>query len=110
MSIPPVAAAKTDRDKQLHFGMMHLRYRVLLEKGLEMMKRTLALAEKTADTSAWMKRTEDAKADMERAIEDEKAQIAALPFKEEDLKKALDILQENADKKAAAKSNAKATK
>ena len=56
---------------------MHVRYRVLLEKGVEMMSRTLALADKTADTSAWVKRTQDAKAEMERALDDEKAQIAA---------------------------------
>jgi tetratricopeptide (TPR) repeat protein len=93
MEIPPVAKAKTERDKQLHFGMMHVRYRVLLEKGVEMMHRTLDLATRTADTSAWVKRTEDAKAEMERAIEDEKAQIAALPFNEDELRRALDILE-----------------
>ena len=93
MEIPPVAKAKTERDRQLHFGMMHVRYRVLLEKGLEMMRRTLALADKTADTSAWVKRTEEAKAEMERAIEDEKAQIASLPFSEEELRRALEILE-----------------
>jgi len=93
MEIPPVAKAKTERDKQLHFGMMHVRYRVLLEKGVEMMRRTLALADKTADTSAWVRRTEEAKGEMERAIEDEKAQIASLPFSEEELRKALDILE-----------------
>ena len=93
MEIPPVAKANTERDKQLHFGMMHVRYRVLLEKGLEMMRRTLALAEKTADTSAWIKRAEEARDEIERAIEDEKAQIAALPFTEEELRKALEILE-----------------
>jgi tetratricopeptide (TPR) repeat protein len=100
MEIPPSVKAKTERDRQLHFGIMHLRYRVLLEKGVEMMNRTLALAEKTADTSAWLKRTETAKAEMERAIVDEKVQIASLPFKEEDLQRALEIMQEKATGKA----------
>ncbi len=103
MAIPPVAKAKSERDKQLYFGMMHLRYRVLLEKGVEMMRRTLALADKTSDTSAWVKRTEEAKTEMERAIEDEKAQIAALPFKEEELRKALDILEAKMTGKAPPK-------
>jgi tetratricopeptide (TPR) repeat protein len=93
MEIPPVARAKSERDKQLYFGMMHLRYRVLLEKGVEMMGRTLALADKTADTSAWVTRTREAKGEMERAIEDEKVQIAALPFNEEELRRALEILE-----------------
>jgi hypothetical protein len=104
MSIPPVAAAKTERDKQLHFGMMHVRYRVLLEKGIEMMQRTLALAEKTGDTSSWVKRTQDAKQEMLLALEDEKAQIARLPFTEEELQKALDILKAKMLKEAAAAS------
>jgi tetratricopeptide (TPR) repeat protein len=93
MSIPPVAAAKTERQKQLHFGMMHVRYRVLLEKGIEMMRRTLALAEKTGDTSSWVKRAEAAKAEMELAVAEEKTQIAALPFTEEELQAALDLLE-----------------
>ncbi len=93
MAIPPVAAAKTERQKQLHYGMMHVRYRVLLEKGVEMMRRTLDLAAKTGDTSAWVKRAEDAKREMDLAVEDEKAQIARLPFSEEELQKALDLLE-----------------
>ena len=103
MEIPPVAKAKSERDKQLHFGMMHVRYRVLLEKGVEMMRRTLALADKTADTSAWVKRTEDAKAEMERAIEDEKVQIASLPFTEDELRRALEILEAKVTGRALAK-------
>ncbi len=96
MQIPPSVKAKTEEDRQLHFGMMHLRYRVLLEKAVEMMNRTLALATRTSDTSPWLKRTEEAKVEMEKALEDEKAKVAALPFKEEELKKALDILEEKA--------------
>jgi hypothetical protein len=96
MAIPPSAKAKTQSDRQLHFGIMHLRYRVLLEKGVEMMNRTLALAEKTADTSAWLKRTEDAKGEMERALVDEKAQLAALPFTEELLQRTLELMEQKA--------------
>jgi hypothetical protein len=96
MEIPPVAAAKTEHQKQLHYGMMHVRYRVLLEKGLEMMNRTLALSEKTGDTSAWVARARDAKREMELALDEEKAQIAKLPFTEDELQRALDILQRKA--------------
>jgi hypothetical protein len=93
MEIPPSAKARTDRDRQLHFGMMHLRYRVLLEKGVEMMRRTLALAGKTGDSSAWVKRAEDAKREMDLALDEERVQIARLPFSEAELQKALDILE-----------------
>ena len=58
MLIPPTEKAKTEHDKQLFYGIMHVRYRVLLEKGMEMMKRTLALGEKTGVGAAWMKRAE----------------------------------------------------
>jgi tetratricopeptide (TPR) repeat protein len=104
MAIPPVAAAKTDRQKQLHYGMMHVRYRVLLEKGVEMMHRTLDLAAKTGDTSAWVKRAQAAKLEMDLALEDEKAQIARLPFTEEELQKALDILEKKMTGTVAPKS------
>jgi tetratricopeptide (TPR) repeat protein len=104
MAIPPVAAAKTERQKQLHYGMMHVRYRVLLEKGVEMMHRTLDLAAKTGDTSAWVKRAEAAKREMDLALEDEKAQIARLPFTEEELQRALDILEKKMTGTVAPKS------
>ncbi|HEY2516887.1 MAG TPA: tetratricopeptide repeat protein [Polyangiaceae bacterium] len=102
MRIPPVQDAKTERQKQLHFGMMHLRYRVLLEKGTDMMDRTLALAEKTGDDSAWVRRAEDAKRAMGQALDEEKAQIAKLPFTEEELEKALEILKKKVTKSPAA--------
>jgi tetratricopeptide (TPR) repeat protein len=54
MLIPPTDKAKTEHDKQLFYGIMHVRYRVLLEKGQEMMKRTLALGERTGVGAAWM--------------------------------------------------------
>jgi tetratricopeptide (TPR) repeat protein len=77
MLIPPTDKAKTESDKQLFYGIMHVRYRVLLEKGIEMMKRTLALGERTGIGSAWMKRAETLKVEMEKALEDEKAVIAS---------------------------------
>lgn len=96
MKLPPPPKAKTEKDRQLFFGIMHVRYRVLLEKGLEMMKRTLALAEKTGDDSAWITRAARAREDMERALEDEKAQIAQLPFTEPEIEQALARMKKNA--------------
>ena len=97
MLIPPTEKAKTEHDKQLFYGIMHVRYRVLLEKGMEMMKRTLALGEKTGVASAWMKRAETLKAEMDTALEEEKATIARFPFTEEELTKALEIMKKKAD-------------
>jgi len=101
MQIPPTALAKSDSDKQLFFAIMHLRYRVLLEKGLEMMKRTSAFASKNPDVLPWAKRAEQAEADMEQGLSDEKAIMASFPYTEEVVQKALDILEKKALAKAA---------
>lgn len=96
MMIPPTEKAKTESDKQLFFGIMHVRYRALLEKGIEMMKRTLALGERTGVASGWMKRAEAAKAEMDRALEEEKLTIKKFPFTEETLEKTLEIMKKKA--------------
>ncbi len=97
MLIPPTSQAKTEKQKQLFFAMMHLRYRVLLEKGLEMMRRTLALGQRIGDDSSWLLRARRAEADMEVALVDEKATLAKFPYGEEELRKALDVLQKKAE-------------
>ena len=102
MVIPP-QNAKTENDKQLFYGMMHVRYRVLLEKGLEMMKRTLDLATKTNDASTWTKRAESSKKEMELALDEERAQIKKNPFTEEELQAALAVLQKKTLAKIAPK-------
>ncbi len=96
MKIPPNENAKTEHDRQLFFGIMHVRYRVLLEKGYEMTKRTLALGESTGAGAAWMKRADALKAEMEKALEQEKATIATFPFTEGELQKALEIMKKKA--------------
>jgi tetratricopeptide (TPR) repeat protein len=101
VQIPPTEQAKTDKQKQLFFAMMHMRYRVLLEKGLEMMKRTSAFASKNPDVLPWAKRADAARADMEQALADEKALFATFPYTEEEVQKALSILEKKALARAA---------
>jgi hypothetical protein len=93
VSIPPPATSKTERDKQAFYAFMHVRYRVLLEKGLKELDQTIALGERTGDSSAWIQRARDTKAEMDLALEDEKAQIAKMPFTEAEVNAALDQLQ-----------------
>src|SRR5580658_578319 len=102
MAIPPTEESKTDSDKRLFFAMMHLRYRVLLEKGLEMMKRTSAFGSKNPEVLPWAAKADQARADMEQAIAEEKAIMATFPYSEETVQKALDILQKKALAKVAA--------
>jgi tetratricopeptide (TPR) repeat protein len=92
MAIPAPASAKTDKQKQLFEGAMRLRYRVLIEKGLTMMDRTLKMAERTGERSSWVSRAAEAKTDLERAFAEEKAALGKLPYSEADLQRALDDL------------------
>jgi hypothetical protein len=97
MMIPPTEKAKTDSDKQLFYGIMHVRYRALLDKGIEMMKRTIALGQKPemqGVATAWMKRAESAKAEMEQALAEEKAILKTFPYSEETLEKTLLIMKQ----------------
>jgi tetratricopeptide (TPR) repeat protein len=93
MQIPPPSTSKTDKQKQMFYAFMHVRYRILLEKGLREMEQTVALGERTADSSAWIERAREAKQEMQTALDDEKAQIARMPFTEADVNAALDILK-----------------
>lgn len=93
MAIPPPAQAATLKQKQLFEGAMRLRYRVLLEKGLKMMEGTVRIGQRTGEDSAWIHRADEAKRDIERALEDEKTALAKLPFTEAELTEALDKLK-----------------
>jgi hypothetical protein len=66
-----------------------------------MMKRTSAFASKNPDVLPWAKRAEQAEADMEQGLSDEKAIMASFPYTEEVVQKALDILEKKALAKAA---------
>ena len=52
--------SKTEKQKQMFFAFMHIRYRILLEKGLREMEQTVALGERTSDSSPWIQRARDA--------------------------------------------------
>lgn len=110
MAIPPTKQANTKDKQALFYSMMHVRYRVLLEKGLDMMVRTIALGEKLGDASTWLERSRATKAEIEKAIAAEKNTIASLPYTEEEVQKALDILKkkviEKQEKEDAARAKA----
>lgn len=93
MQIPPTAAAKTLKQKQLFEATMRLRYRILLEKGLKMMDGTVKLGERTGESSGWVARARDAKKDLEQSLADEKAALAKMPFTEDEIKEAMDKLK-----------------
>ena len=92
MTIQPPKQANTDARKALFRGAMHLRYRILLQKGLGTLEHTLNLEERTDVKTGWLQRARDAKATLDKELADEKAEIAKLPYSEAELQKALDDL------------------
>ncbi len=93
MAIPPTPRSDTLKKKQLFEGALRLRYRVLLEKGLKMMDGTVRLGARTGEDSAWVHRAEEARHDIELAVEDEKRALSKLPYSEAELQQALDLLR-----------------
>lgn len=102
MRVPPEKIAKSAKQKQIYFGIMHVRYRVLLEKAHDMMVRTIALGEQSLDDSAWVKRAVAVRDDIERALEEERKVIASFPFSEGEIERAIELMKEHAAKKADA--------
>jgi hypothetical protein len=90
--IPPPKAATTDEKKALIRGALRLRYRILLEKGLGTLDRTINLEKAASASTGWLAHAKKAKADVEKLLEDEKAELKKLPYTEEQLQKALDDL------------------
>jgi hypothetical protein len=93
MSIPPPPRSKSARQKQIFYAFMHVRFRVFLEKALKEIEQTIALGERTADTSLWIERAREAKAGIIAALEEERAEIAKMPFTEAEVQAAMDLLQ-----------------
>lgn len=91
--IPPPRPAKTLRQKQAFFAFMHVRYRVLLEKGIKEIEQTIALGERTSDSSPWIARAREARDEMQGALSEERAELATMPFTEQEVKAALDLLE-----------------
>ena len=94
MRIPSPPSSKTERQKQIFFAFMHVRYRVLLEKGLREMQQTVDLGERTSDASTWTQRAREARDEMEAALLHEKEQIDKMPFTEAEVKEALESAPE----------------
>ncbi len=102
MAIPP-DRAKSESDRNLFYAIMHVRYRVLVEKGMEMMTRTIDFAKKSDDESVWVTRARDAKQQMQKSLDEEKAILASLPYTEAEVERSLEMMKERALAKALGK-------
>jgi tetratricopeptide (TPR) repeat protein len=89
----PIPTNTTLRKQQLWEGAMRLRYRILLEKGLQMMEGTISLGERTGEQSAWISRARAAKHELEDALSAERDALSKLPYTEDEIRKGLESLK-----------------
>lgn len=103
--VPPDGLAKDEKDKQIFFAFMHIRYRKILNEGIANIKLTIQLADNIADHSQWVTRAKEALKEMELSLSEEMAQLAKMPFTEDEVRKALaNMAAKNKAAKAAAPS------
>jgi len=95
MQIPPPRAG-SDRRRLLFEGAMRLRYSVLLDKASSMLEHTLAMAQRTGESSEWVRRTEQSRGQLARARAEQQSALDRLPFSRAELKQALDDLEARA--------------
>ncbi|HSN97636.1 MAG TPA: hypothetical protein VLS89_05035 [Candidatus Nanopelagicales bacterium] len=93
MQVEPPSAGVSPARRALFEGAMRLRYRVLLEKGKKMMDGTVALGARTGEASGWVSRAREAQREIERALAEEQAALARLPYTEAELRAALEALK-----------------
>jgi tetratricopeptide (TPR) repeat protein len=91
MQIPPPQHADEKKAK-LFEAAMRLRYRILLEKGLEMMRGTVRLGQRTGEDSYWIARAKEAVTALEKSLAEEKAALENVPYTEQEVRAALDKL------------------
>jgi len=93
MRIVPPESVTDPHQRQLFEGAMRLRYSVLVQKALNMMKHTLTMAERTGEKSEWVERTKQAEQDLAQRLVQEEAAIDRLPYSRQALEFALLRLQ-----------------
>lgn len=93
MKVDPPASFASVKQRQLWEGAMRLRYRVLLEKGLKMVEGTVRMGERTGEASSWIARAREAQRELELALADEKAALEKMPFREDEMRAALEKLK-----------------
>jgi hypothetical protein len=84
LAVKPPANADTERKQQLFEGAVRTRYAILLTKARAMAQSTLAMAERTGESSEWVTRTREALKNIEQAVKDEEAALAKLPYTKQD--------------------------
>jgi hypothetical protein len=84
LAVTPPPSADTERKRQLFEGAVRTRYSILLTKAKGMAEHTLAMADRTGEHSEWVERTRQSLDSINRAISDEEAALAKLPYTRQD--------------------------
>lgn len=97
MRAPRPPALDTERRRLIFEAALRLRYSILLQKGLNLMEHTLALAERTGQNSEWVRRARLARDELQLAFAAEQAAVDACPYSREDMQR---VLREVAERNA----------
>jgi hypothetical protein len=92
-SMPKPHGAEAKRLGPLFDGAMRLRYLILLQKGLDMLEHTVAMAERTGPHTPWAERARLARTRLLSQIGDENRAIDELPYSRQSLRQVLEELQ-----------------
>lgn len=99
MHITPPDSNLSVSQRQLFEGAMRLRYSILVQKALTMMKHTVDMAERSAERSVWVNRAKTAEQDLERRLREEQAALDRLPHSRQALEYALHLVEQTAARK-----------
>lgn len=95
LSVSTPVAANTPARQALFRGAMRLRYRIILEKSIRTLDRTLNLeSQKMQNHQRWFELARSAKQEMQQQLIEEKTEFAKLPYTEAQLQKAFDDLKD----------------
>jgi tetratricopeptide (TPR) repeat protein len=89
MQVLDVVRLPQGNDTHLFEAALRLRYTILLEKAAKSLEHTLALAERTDERSSWVGLAREAEQKLRRAMAEERAALARVPYSREQLVKAL---------------------
>jgi len=97
IAIEPTKRAKTERDRQLFRAVMRVRYRPLLDKSREMLRRIRDVPGAWPDEpSLWTERAARLEAEVLAAQHHERAWFATLPFTEGEVARAIELMKDHA--------------
>ncbi len=89
LRLPVPSVAETLEQRQLFEGAMRLRYSILLEKGLDMVRHTLSMVARTGEDSEWVRRLGLAERELLQGVAAEHAALDKLPYTRAQLQQAL---------------------